>query len=146
MGSFFAELTSGGAMPALQTTWSFAQQKHRVIADNIANISTPNYKAKRLDYGAFQSALGEALEERKGKPKAPFVLKASDQFRMNERGQLETTPSIKPGRNGVFHDGTNLSIEAEMSDLAANAMLHEMTTTLVNGYFGSLRKAISGRL
>ena len=39
-----------------------------------------------------------------------------------------------------------VDIEAEMSDLAANAMLHEMTTTLVNGYFGSLRKAISGRL
>ena len=146
MGSFFSELTNGGAMPALQTTWSFAQQKHRVIADNIANISTPNYKAKRLDYGEFQAALGEALEDRKGKAKAPFVLKGSDQFRMNDMGHLETTPTVKPSRNGVFHDGTNLSIEAEMSDLAANAMLHEMTTTLVNGYFGSLRKAISGRV
>lgn len=133
-------------MPALQTTWSFAQQKHRVIADNIANISTPNYKAKRLDYGEFQSALGKALDERKGKPKTPFVLRASDQFHTNERGQLQTTPKVKPGRNGVFHDGTNLSIESEMSDLAANAMLHEMTTTLVNGYFGALRKAISGRV
>lgn len=130
----------------MQTTWSFAQQKHRVIADNIANISTPNYKAKRLDYGEFQAALSEALDERKGKPKTPFVIKAGDQFRTNEKGQLVTTPTVKPSRNGVFHDGTNLSIEAEMSDLAANAMLHEMTTTLVNGYYGALRKAISGRV
>lgn len=146
MGSFFAELTNGGAMPALLSTWSFAQQKHRAIADNIANISTPNYKAKRLDYGEFQAVLGEALEDRKSNPHQPFELKGHAQFRTNAKGQLETSPTSKPGRNGVFHDGTNLSIEAEMSDLAANAMLHEMTTTLINGRFSGLRKAISGRV
>ncbi len=133
-------------MPALLATWSFSQQKHRVIADNIANISTPNYKAKRLDYEKFQGALGEAMDRRQGNPSAPFVLKRNAQFHTNARGELVTTPVMKPSRNGVFHDGTNVSIESEMTDLAANAMLHEMTTTLVNGSFGAMRKAIRGRV
>jgi flagellar basal body rod protein FlgB len=46
----------------------------------------------------------------------------------------------------LFYDGTNVSIEREMSDLAANAMLHEVTTNLLRGRYDALQKAIRGQV
>ena len=132
-------------MPALKATWSFAQARHKIIAENVANMSTPNYKAKHLDYGEFQKALGRAMEKRGDDPSQPLEFDRGGSFRLDRRGRLAANPARKPGQNVVFHDGTNLSIEMEMSDLASNAMLHEVTTTLLNGRFNGLRKAIRGR-
>lgn len=125
---------------------AFTQARHRVIAENVANLDTPGYKAKQLDYGAFQQALGKALEDRGSDVNKPFRVGRSDQARTTDDGRLKFTPVERPGRNIVFHDGTNASIEGEMSDLAGNAMLHEMTTTILNGYYEGVRKAIRGQI
>ena len=144
MASYFEGLFNRRAMPALAAAMSFAHARHGVIAENIANMSTPGYKAKRLDMDGFQRALGRALVRHGDDPNKPFTIE-SKQARSDGRGHLTVNPSVKPGRNLVFHDGTNLSIEREMSDLAANAMWHEMTTTLLRGRFEALHKAIRGR-
>ena len=143
MAGYFENLTNRGATPALVATMSFAHARHKVIAENVANIQTPGYKAKHLDYDAFQQALGKALTMRQGAAK-PLNIDDGDQFETDDTGKLVITPKTKPGRNLVFHDGTNVSVEREMSDLAANAMLHEMTTTLLKGRYDSMRKAIRG--
>ena len=75
-----------------------------------------------------------------------MVIAGSDHYRTDRQGHLVTTPRTEPGQNAVFHDGTNMSIEQEMSELASNAMLHEITTTLLDGRFEGLRKAIRGRV
>jgi flagellar basal-body rod protein FlgB len=142
---FFEGLINSGPTPALQATWSFTQARHKVIAENVANMSTPDYKAKRLDFGSFQAALGRAFAERSPSPQEPFVIPDNGQVRTDKLGRLVTTPETKPGRNAVRHDGTNMSIEREMSELASNAMWHEMTTALLQGKFDGLRKAIRGR-
>jgi flagellar basal-body rod protein FlgB len=146
MSGFFENLTNRGATPALVATMSFTHARHRLIADNVANIQTPGYKARHLDYDAFQQALGKALEARGSDPARSLHIDDGDQFRTDEAGKLTFSPRTRPGRNAVFHDGTNISVEREMSDLAANAMLHEMTTTLLKGRYDGLRKAIRGQV
>lgn len=146
MADMFDNLLNRGVTPALELTWSFTHARHRVIAENVANMSTPGYKAKRLDLEAFQASLARALERRGGDGGKPLELEGNRQAGTNSAGRLEVNPETKPGRNAVFHDGTNLSIEREMSDLAQNAMLHEMTTTLLKQKYDGLRKAISGRV
>ncbi|HRX85723.1 MAG TPA: flagellar basal body rod protein FlgB [Phycisphaerae bacterium] len=141
----FENLLNRGATPALTAAWSFTQARHKVIAENVANMSTPGYKAKRLDLGEFQSTLAAALERRGNDPNAPFVLAGSKQVATDEAGRVVVTPQTKPGAQPVFHDGTNMSIEREMSQLAQNGMLHEMTTTLLRGRYDGLHKAITGR-
>jgi flagellar basal-body rod protein FlgB len=143
--AFLSNLTSRGATPALEAVMSFAQARHRTIAENVANLDTPGYKAKRLDYDSFQKALGKALQDRGTDLNKPFRIGRSDQVRSTDDGKLQFTPVTRPGRNIVFHDGTNVSVEREMSELAGNAMLHEMTTTILNGYYEGVRKAIRGR-
>ncbi|MCB9851327.1 MAG: flagellar basal body rod protein FlgB [Phycisphaerales bacterium] len=145
MAGMFENLMNRGATPALQAAWSYTQARHRMIAENVANMSTPNYKAKHLDLGEFQQTLAKALKNRGSDPNKALELDGK-QVKTRDDGSLDITPATKPGENVLFHDGTNMSIEREMSDLAQNAMLHEVTTTLLKGRFDGLRKAIAGRV
>ncbi|MCP4249689.1 MAG: hypothetical protein GY778_21825 [bacterium] len=142
---FISSLTDRGATPALELMWSFTQQRHTMIAENVANWGVPDYKTKRVDARAFQQELGRALKERSGDPSRSLQVRAGDQFRTVQSGRLELTPTVRPPDSILFHDGTNLSIDRQMSDLAENAMMHESVTTLLRGRYEGLRKAIRGR-
>ena len=54
-----------GAMPVLERVVQFTQERHRVLTDNIANLSTPYFKPRDLDPGSFQGALREAIDQRR---------------------------------------------------------------------------------
>lgn len=143
---FISNVTERGATPALVNLWAFTQARHKMIAENVANWGNPHYKAKQLDVRAFQKVLGRALKDRGGDPNAPFVLPAAKQFRTDQQGRLQVTPTKAPPENILFHDGTNMSIERQMADLAENAMMHEAVTTLLQGRYNGLRKAIRGQM
>jgi flagellar basal-body rod protein FlgB len=142
---FFDELLNRGVTPALTATLSYTESRHKMIAENVANIDTPGYKAKQLDVRAFQKALGEALDRRTNDSLQPLVLEGRE-FRSDPTGALRVTPSLTPTDNVLFHDGTNLSLEREMADLAENSMTHQLTATLLGRKFDMLRKAIRGKL
>lgn len=141
---FFENLLNRGATPGLTATLAYAEARHRMIAENIANMATPGYKAKQLDPKAFQQALGEAFDKRTRDPRKPFVLEGRE-FHTDATGSLKIRPSLTPPDNVLFHDGTNLSLEREMADMAENTMMHQMTSTLLKGRVDALRKAIRGR-
>ncbi|MCP4590413.1 MAG: flagellar basal body rod protein FlgB [bacterium] len=142
---FFENLLNRGSTPALVTSMAYTQARHKVIAENIANLNTPGYKAKQLDTQAFQRALGEAFDRRAKDSSQPFAIEG-DEFHTDETGALKITPSVSPVDNILFHDGTNISLEREMSDLAENTLMHQMTSTLLQGRIGAVRKAIRGRV
>ncbi len=78
---FLASLTDRGATPALVKVLAFNEARLGVIAENIANVSTPGYRAKQLDPRAFQGALKKALEARGGDWKKPFVIENNGQVK-----------------------------------------------------------------
>ncbi len=143
---FISSLTDRGATPALAHMWSYTQHRQRMIAENVANWGNPDYKTKQLDHRSFQRALGKALDERGGDPGKSPNIRGTNEFRTDERGQLVITPTVKPVENVLFHDGTNMSVEQQMADLAENAMMHEAVTTMLRGRYEGLRKAIRGRI
>ena len=61
---FLSNVTDGGATPALVKTLVFNEARLKMIAENVANLQTPGYRAKQLDPKAFQHALREALVTR----------------------------------------------------------------------------------
>ncbi|MFQ5411113.1 MAG: flagellar basal body rod protein FlgB [Phycisphaerae bacterium] len=142
---FLTAITSGGAFPMLEKTLAFAEARNRMLANNIANIDTPGFRAGQLDVSAFQAALREASARRE-RPGDRFKLDESREIRTNELGHLETTPSLEPVDNLLFHDGTNARIERQMADLAENTMMHQVSTELLKGYYDGMGKAIRGRL
>lgn len=143
---FINTLTERGSMPALIHLLSFTQQRHRMIAENIANVDTPGYRAKHLDPKAFEEALGDAMERRGSDPRKPLTLRVHRQFSVDESGSLHVHPTTRPTRNALFHDGTTISIDREMADLAANAMVHNAATIMLSGKFNGLLTAIRGHL
>ena len=146
MSVFFSSLINRGATPALVATMSFSEARLRVAAENVANIHTPGYRAKQLDAGLFQHALRKALDE-KGKDARKFLdVRAGRQVATQRDGTLEIQPQTRPIDNALFHDGTNLSLEREMAELAETGMMHDLAASLLRGRFEGMRKAIRGTM
>ncbi len=141
---FLQDVTSGGAFPMLQKTIAFAESRNRVLAENIANVTTPGYRAKQLNVDSFQSALAEASANRKDGGK--FELPETNEVKLDGNGHLRVQPSYVPTQNQLFHDGTNASIERQMAELAENTMTHQAASELLKGYFDGVSKAIRGRV
>ena len=141
---FFESLINRGTLPALERMVAFTEDRHEMLAENIANIDTPGYRTKQLDARAFQRALREALDRRGGDHKAPFAMRGTRQFRQRPGGSLEVTPTLEPTENVLFHDGTNARLERQMTDLAENAMMHQFATQMLKGRYDGMISAIRG--
>ena len=141
---FLSDVTDRGATPALVQSLVFQEARLRMIAENVANAETPGYRAKQLDVLGFQQALGAALETRGRSPQKPLVIENGRELRTDESGGLRVVPSVKPIDNVLFHDGTNVSIEREMADLAETGLAQQLATTLLRDRMAGLRKAIRG--
>ena len=96
--------------------------RHRVIAQNVANVNTPGYK--RLDV-AFETDLAKALA-------APG-------------GGAPVKPRVVTGDGPERADGNTVDIDAEMNALTRNALLYQAAAQIMASRVGALRSAISGR-
>lgn len=137
-------ITDRGAVPALVKTLAYNEARLRMISENVANMHTPGYRAKRLDGPAFQRALRKALDARGNDPRGALEIKVDGEVKTDLQGRLHVTPQDHPVENVLFHDGTNLSIERQMTDLAETGMMHDLAAALLRDRFESLKKAIRG--
>ncbi|MEW9667629.1 flagellar basal body rod protein FlgB [Ammoniphilus sp. 3BR4] len=115
-----------------------AAMRQKVIADNIANVDTPNYKSKGV---AFEEELRKAM---KAKP-------AFEGFRTDPRhipfggaAKSTITPKIfvKPGI--MQNHLNNVDVDAEMTDMVKNQVWYNALIDQTNSHFSGLKKAISG--
>jgi flagellar basal-body rod protein FlgB len=131
-------------LPVLEKALAYTEARHRMLAENIANVDTPGYRTKHLDTRGFQDALQEALARRKEDPSGAFRLAGAKEFTQDRYGHLAVTPSEEPPENVLFHDGTNARLERQMAMLAENGMMHQVLVELMKGRFTALQKAIRG--
>lgn len=141
---FLRQVSEQGVGPALEKMLAFQESRLRMIAENIANAQTPGYRTKQLDVAAFQSSLREALEQRNVQPGSRFALRESNEMRDDSQGFLRVTPTEQPVQYVLFHDGTNVSIEKQMADLAQTGLWSELATKLLQSKFDRLRTSIRG--
>ena len=47
---------------ALEQTLAFTEKRHLLLASNLANMSTPDYRSRDLDVQQFQAALAESIQ------------------------------------------------------------------------------------
>jgi flagellar basal-body rod protein FlgB len=144
---YFPDLVNREGLPALEKMLAFTQARQRMLAENIANVDVPGYRTKHLDADAFQKALGEAMDgQKQAGVSAPLELQGTSEFGMDEDGRLMVSPSEEPAENVLFHDGTNVRIERQMSMMAENGMMHQAASELLRTKFEGLLKAIRGRM
>lgn len=106
----------------LKVALDVSSLRAEVIANNIANVETPNFKRK---YVIFESALQEAI---KGKH---LQLKRTNPKHIV--GGLSVSPRIITDSSTIMrNDGNNVDIDREMTELASNALRYRVLTSLAS--------------
>lgn len=131
---FLTRLLNQGNAPLLEQLVRFTAARHQLLAENVVNVDTPNYVQRDLSVEAFQSQLMRRLEDRKaaGPGQVGF-----DGVMPEEQ---DATAHI------LFHDGNNRSKEQLMTELARNAMMHNMALEMLKKQFDSLESALRERM
>lgn len=149
------ELSSAGSMPALEMTLKFAAQRQKILASNIANFSTPDYRPLDASVAGFQAVLREAIEARRnGNGGSAGDLPWNETREMTRpppggRGSDSTDFQLHPDRpsgNILFHDRNNRDLETTMQQMVENAQVHKLATDLLRSRFALLGQAISERV
>lgn len=139
-------LFNRGSMPVLQQVMSFTEARQEVLANNISNFDTVGYKVQDLPVREFFSTLREAVEKRNRRgAEAPLQFHSTGNLRWDQQGRLEAKPVEIPENNILFHDQNNRFVEKQMSDMAQNALLHNVTAELLRQQYSLLETAIRGR-
>ena len=97
-------------------------QRLSMLASNIANAATPNYKARDID---FNSALASVMQGETADEAAEEAV--------NYR--VPVTPSI---------DGNTVELSTEQTLFAENAVQYRTTLSFLEGRIGTLRQALKG--
>jgi flagellar basal-body rod protein FlgB len=142
------DLANQGAMPALEATLRFAAGRQRLIAGNVANLSTPDYRQLDVSPQHFRERLAEAVEQRRratGGMHGALEGRSSAELKFGPRGALRLEP-VEVGRGILAHDRNNRDLERLMQDQAENAAMFRVATDLLRSRFDLLRTAISERL
>lgn len=141
-----------GAMPALERMAQFTGERNKLIAHNIANFSTPYYKAVDMDPRAFQQQLRDAIDQRRsraaaqgGREAGKLELKSSGPAKTDASGRITFEPT-QSNENILFHDENNRDLDRTMQDLVENALVHRATIDLLKNQFDMLELSIRGRL
>ena len=144
---FLEGLLNRGSMPVLQQVMAFTQERHKVLANNISNLDTVGYKMQDLPVADFFAALDEAIAEQgRGGAGRPLRMRSTGNLHWDQAGRLHAKPIEIKNNNILFHDNNNRFVEKQMSAMAKNALLHNVSAELLRGQYESLRTAIRERL
>jgi flagellar basal-body rod protein FlgB len=111
-------------MQGLSTALTLHQRRHEVLASNLANVETPRFRARDLDFGR---ALAEAFEGRAPEADA------------GPRAELVEDRSGPPRA-----DGNTVDLDLQMAKLSANAGRYNALARIVGLRLALLRHAIEG--
>ena len=137
MGTFIQRLLDEGSTPLLEQTLRFTAARHKLIAENVVNVDTPNYRQKDLSPERFQALLRSRVEQRDASGPGAHAAGVFD----------DVTAEVETPRGGMlFHDGNNRSMEQLMADQAKNAMMHNLAVELLRKQFQAMELALKERV
>jgi len=139
-------LTCSRGTHALELATRFYEERHKVLAENVANIDTPDYHTKILDPEVFREELKEALHEAKSARENRLELRGDAQIATDSQGRLTVKPRTRPAANILFHDGSNASLEQLMTEVQKNSLDYQLAASLLNKRFFGLMNAIRGKV
>lgn len=123
--------------------------RQRIIASNIANVDTPNYVARDINFG---EALQNITQESGQLPSATLSSSMSG-LSVTHRNHLELSAqsASAPGKLGYAvasqpsMDGNSVDLDRERAVFADNAIRYESTLRFINGNVKTMLSAIQGQ-
>ncbi len=117
---------------------SIRGQRQQMLASNIANADTPNYKARDID---FSAAMTHALNRSAG---VATELTKTDGLHLNMQGSIEgSSPMYRSSIQGSV-DGNTVDMDVERNQFADNAIRYEASLTILNMQIRNILSAIQG--
>lgn len=124
-----------------ETALSLRAQRQQLLASNIANADTPNYKARDVD---FNSALKNALSS--GTPTASALATTAKAHIPGNTatGSIGGAPLLyrTPAQGNV--DGNTVDLDVERNQFTDNAVRYEAGLTLIGAQIRNLLAAVQG--
>ena len=111
-----------------------ANQRLQLLADNVANADTPNYKAKDIDFlAAMQTADQQSVQMQA--TNAQHIAMTSGPNQAETLYRVPHQPSL---------DGNTVDGQLESAAIAETAVRYQATLTFLNQRISALRLAITG--
>ena len=122
------------SIPALEQSMAFAQKRHALLAGNIANQDVPDYRTRDLSVEDFQEAL-----------KSNIRAQHSNEYRSpGSNVSALSAEKLRDVRNQVLYlDGSDVSLEQQITQINKNQMLHDTAIALMRSQFQTINAAIS---
>ncbi|HTF99350.1 MAG TPA: flagellar basal body rod protein FlgB [Nitrospirota bacterium] len=102
--------------------------RHRVLASNIANVDTPNYRAKDI---VFSGVLGEEMR-----------IAATDPKHIQPAASSSGNGSVTNEESQLWADKNNVELDQEVAKMTQNAMLFEAGVTLLKRRIQMFKNAL----
>ncbi|MDH5134846.1 MULTISPECIES: flagellar basal body rod protein FlgB [unclassified Microbacterium] len=102
---------------ALTSALNGLSLRQRAIADNIANINTPDYHAKRVQ---FEAALADSIAA----------------------GDGDVSATVRTSLEPTRLNGNNVNLDTETLSSIDTMLRYQFATQAVNGSFSSMRTAM----
>lgn len=119
----------------LSKALSLRAERHQLLASNVANADTPNYKARDFD---FAKAMEGAMSGRSG----VHLARTSGAHLDGSSGTgLASMQYRSPSQSAV--DGNTVDMDIERAQISENAIQYEVLTRLVSDRIQAMRTAIS---
>ncbi|MBS0191400.1 MAG: flagellar basal body rod protein FlgB [Phycisphaerales bacterium] len=141
------DLTNSGAIPTLAAALRFAGERQKLIANNIANVSTPNFIQRDVSVADFRQELAKAVDKRRratGGETGPLPFDNTSEVRVDSSGKVSLTPETPHG-SILFQDKNNRDLERLMQDSVENAAFYRMNVDFLRTRFDILKAAITQR-
>lgn len=116
----------------LRSVLNVSSQRAELTSSNIANINTPNYKAKRVE---FESYLKNALNGE------TLSLNTTHVNHLNTNNLQ--TKVITSRDTSLKENGNNVDLEVEMLNQSTNSLYYSALTAQLNGRYQMLNYVLS---
>jgi flagellar basal-body rod protein FlgB len=127
---FATSMRFSGTDSYIRAALSGLSARQRTIANNVANVDTPNFKASEV---RFEDALRGALARR--------GVQAPDQTALNS---AVSQPTFLDGTT-TRADGNNVDVDREMELLGETQLTYSALTQVMSTRLGILRNVVGGR-
>lgn len=125
-----------------ETALNLRAQRQQLLASNIANADTPNFKARDID---FNKALQGAMA--KGKPTPAAELAKTDTVHLSSKSgnTVGGAPLQYRTEQQGNVDGNTVNMDVERNQFTDNAIRYEAGLTLINAQIRKMLTALQGQ-
>ena len=125
-----------------QDAMSLRAERQQVLANNIANADTPNFRARDFD---FSAELASSLQKSHTQGRGMTLATTSDRHLHADSSSVSSRDLLYRVPDQPSLDGNTVDMDRERAAFVDNAVRYEATLRFINGQSKTMLSAIQGQ-